>query len=223
MKKTTNTALLAGLLTGASALASEQIQPSVWYSYTYDLSSDIIDLTIADRAIDVSGRRALPAGSVRSFGMAADSRASSVRTSSIAGGPILVRTSEDIPLVAIDPARPIDDNLIDELQRQRPWIRRTGQIQQDLRTARNRYLKQTGQILTVTTFGGKDSAPSTTAATAEREPEVRVVYVGDPTALPDAAPERRAESEPVIRAHDPKREAPEPELNEDSVIRVRPS
>lgn len=65
---------------------------------------------------------------------------------------VIVRPRENVPYIAISPWEPVTDRTIDELKRNYPWLRRTDSIKQDLRIARNQYLRERGYIDSVRTF-----------------------------------------------------------------------
>lgn len=202
------------------------------YPRVSDVSNRVLDLTLEDCAIDVTDRFPLRAGPVETY------TRGSVCSPTIPGGPVVVRTHDNIPLIAIDPFETNEDRIVDELQRQAPWIRRTDGIIDDLREARNRWKKANGHILTVRTFGGdaaKDCyadgaacaggsafhAACDTACNSQSckapEPETIIIYTGDPEAAPAPAADN---PDPIIRPHDAGAAEPDLDLNDDTVIKV---
>ncbi len=112
-----------------------------------------------------------------------------------------VRTEEPLPPLAISPFEPVDEVLVDELQRRRPWIRRGSSILEDLRAGRRQWLRENGYILSVRTHVNE-------RARAEAEPApIRLeLPAGEPEA---AAPRTDVE------------ERPDPQLRPGSIVRVR--
>ena len=127
---------------------------------------------------------------------------------------VIVRPRENVPYIAMSPWEPVTDRTIEELERHYPWLRRTDSIKQDLRIARNQYLRERGYVDSVRTFHSP-SARKAESNASERPPQT---YMNGPEAA-----EVDAEPQLVIienDRHESRRIASE-RLKGDSIIRVR--
>lgn len=64
---------------------------------------------------------------------------------------IYVQTREPLPLVTVSPWVNLDEQNIRHLKRERPWLRRTGSVLEDLRRAQVQHLTEEGYIQKVRT------------------------------------------------------------------------
>jgi len=131
-----------------------------------------------------------------------------------AGDLVIVRPRESIPYIAISPWEPVTDRTIEELERHYPWLRRTDSIKQDLRIARNQYLRERGYIDSVRTFHNDNARK----AEVEESSEASQTYMNAPDNT-----ESDAEAQLVIietNQQESRRIATE-RLKADSVIRAR--
>lgn len=159
-------------------------------------------------------------GGVRSFTASDDSNRYDTSSPLPYGAPVeaagelvIVRPREAVPYIAISPWEPITDRTIDELKRLYPDLRRVDSIEQDLRVARNQYLRERGLVASVRGFrnpnadlqAGASNGPPRVMENAPAPPS------GDPQLVITESEEqsgRRIVSE---------------RLNSDSIIRVRSS
>jgi hypothetical protein len=129
---------------------------------------------------------------------------------------VIVRPRENVPYIAISPWEPVTDRTIEELHRHYPWLRRTDSIKQDLRIARNQYLRERGYIDSVRTFHNDNARK----AEVDESSEASQTYMNAPDNT-----ESDAEPQLVIIETDRQesRRIASNRLKEDSVIRVRNS
>ena len=126
---------------------------------------------------------------------------------------ILVRTREPLPPIAISPWERIDERMIDQLRRDRPWIRRTDSILEDLRTAQQTWLRENGFTNRVVTVSGTPQAAAPTPlADHTRTSRPQTAQTNTPSTLHIAIGEGSAERVPSAAGR----------LRTGTIISVRP-
>lgn len=102
---------------------------------------------------------------------------------------ILVRTTESIPPIEIDPSQRLDERDLERLRETYPYLQRTGDILHDLRVARNRWLRENGLIESVRSYGPRGvpahNASPAAATTKDNAPDAAPKKNGGTLIIPE--------------------------------------